>query len=176
MTDVMREYASALFELACEEGSTEETGRALRDVQALMTRYPAWLETLSCPAVDAANRERALEEALGGRVPGVVLSFLKLLSRRGRMSQLGRAAEEYDALCRSARNEKEALVKSAVPLTDGQKEALRARLEKRLGGTVRMQCVCDPALIGGLTVTVDGQVLDGSVKKRLSDMKEVVTP
>ena len=30
--------------------------------------------------------------------------------------------------------------------------------------------------IGGLTVTVDGQVLDGSVKKRLSDMKEVVTP
>ena len=73
MTDVMREYASALFELACEEGSTEETGRALRDVQALMTRYPAWLETLSCPAVDAADRERALEEALGGRVPGVVL-------------------------------------------------------------------------------------------------------
>ena len=68
----------------------------------------------------------------------------------------------------------EAMVKSAVELTDTQKDRLIKSLEKRTGKSVTLKCVVDNTLLGGVAVEIDGQLLDGSVKQNLKRAREVI--
>ena len=51
---------------------------------------------------------------------------------------------------------------------------IKEKLEKSENCDVEMNCTVDKSLIGGVTVEIDGKVLDGSVRSRLSDVKEVM--
>ena len=65
-------------------------------------------------------------------------------------------------------------VYSAVPLSEDQKQKLCNKLKKITKKTVVLDCKIDETLIGGVTVKVDGTIIDGSVKRRLDDIKEVI--
>ena len=47
-------------------------------------------------------------------------------------------------------------------------------MENRIGHRVTLQCSVDPALIGGVRVEVDGKVIDGSIRNKLEQIKEVM--
>ena len=66
------------------------------------------------------------------------------------------------------------MVASAGPLKEAETVALRAALEKKLGRKVVLHCAVDPALIGGMRVEVDNQVIDGSIRNKLQQIKEVM--
>ena len=72
------------------------------------------------------------------------------------------------------KNITKAQVKSAVPLTDTQKDALKEKLEKLSGKTVFIQCDVDSSIIGGLIVEMDGKVINASIHKHLNDVKDVI--
>ena len=64
-----------------------------------------------------------------------------------------------------------ARVLSAVELRPEQIAALEAALSHRLGKPVEVAAGVVPALLGGLYISVEGQVFDGSVKRRLEELK-----
>ena len=101
-------------------------------------------------------------------------SFLSLLCERGKIRELPDCVREYDLLLGVRRRTSTATVVSAVALTEEEKQKLQKKLEAFCRRRVVLVCRCDPSLIGGITVTVDGQVLDGSLKRRLQDVKEVI--
>ena len=84
------------------------------------------------------------------------------------------AIHAYEELHNAAVKLSTAQVTSAVPLTDQEKADLQASLEKKLGRSIRMECSVDEALLGGLVIRVDGRVIDGSLKHRLHEIKEVM--
>ena len=59
-----------------------------------------------------------------------------------------------------------ATVTSAVPLTPGEQEAIRAKLDARHPG-LEYRWQTDPALLAGLTVKVGDDVTDASVRSRI---------
>ena len=59
-------------------------------------------------------------------------------------------------------------------LSEEEKTELKNKLEKRLGRTICLECAIDETLLGGLVVQVDGKVIDGSLKHRLHEIKEVM--
>lgn len=63
-----------------------------------------------------------------------------------------------------------AYVQSAVTLQGHQLTALTAILSKKLNRQVTLSVQTDPSLLGGLSIRVDGRVIDRSVKKQLRDM------
>ena len=67
-----------------------------------------------------------------------------------------------------------ATVTAAAGLTDEEKERLRRALERRSGHSVQLECRVDASLLGGVVVEMDGRVLDGSLRHRLHEIKEVM--
>jgi len=67
-----------------------------------------------------------------------------------------------------------ARVVSSVSLKPGQLCALQAAIEKKLGGPVEISLETDPSLIGGLTIEVDGRVIDHTVKQQLRGLKNAM--
>lgn len=174
MTETSKEYASALFDLAVDSHTENMTQKALHQVRELLCGTPGALETLASPAIPKKERLAMLEQIFGETLPGHVMGFLQVLCGHGHIRHLSECVSAFDDLLDTARKLSTATVVSAVELTDGQKERLQKQLEKRLNRTVRLECSVDASLLGGLVVTVDGRVLDGSLKHRLHEIKEVM--
>ena len=62
----------------------------------------------------------------------------------------------------------EAVVTSAVALSDAQLTALKAKLEKISGKTVELVQKLDASVVAGLRVELEGKQLDGTVQARMS--------
>ena len=174
MTTTSREYAEALFELAVQGNVTEETSEGLETVISALMQTPDYKAMLASPAISKEERLAALDTAFRGKVPDILLAILRMMVARGQVSAIDGMARDYEAFARVFRGESIAYVTSAVPLKEAETVALRAKLEKRLARKIVLQCRVDPALIGGVRVEVDGRVIDGSIRNKLDEIKEVM--
>ena len=174
MAQVIKEYAMALFSLAQETDAVNEISEALDTVSAVMKENPEYTDFLASPNIPKSERTAAIEQAFSGSVPEHVVSFLSILCDRGRIRNLSECISEYRQLCDAANRISVAEISSAVELTENEKSALTKKLEKLCGNSVVLNCTVDPSLIGGMVVSVDGRVIDGSIRHRLHELKEVM--
>ena len=174
MTTTSKEYAEALFELAAGENVLEETSDGLVTVISALKQMPEYRSLLASAAIGKADRLKALDDAFGGKVPNVLMGVLRMMVSRGHIGSLDNMVREYEELSREYRGESTARVLSAVPLKESEATAIRAELERRFGHTVVVQCETDPSLIGGVRVEVDGRVIDGSIRNKLEQIKDVM--
>lgn len=174
MTEQSKAYAEALFALAAETDEQKDCLDGLDLVLSALADNPDYPDLLASPAIPLAQRQAALEQAFGDSVPEQVLSFIGVLCAHGAVRSLPDCVEEYRRLYQAAVALSVATVTSAVPLTEEQKIRLRKNLEKQSGRTVELVCTVDESLLGGITVQLDGKVLDGSLRRRLHDVKEVM--
>ena len=174
MTTTSREYAEALFELAVQGGVTKETSEGLETVVSALLQTPDYRALLASPAIPKEERLAALDAAFRGKIPDILLAILRMMISRGHVSALDSMARDYEEMARGYRGESVAVVTSAVPLKEAEAVALRTRLEKIVAKQIILRCVTDPKLIGGIRVEVDGRVIDGSIRNKLDEIKEVM--
>ncbi len=174
MAQISKEYGAALFMLACERDSKSEYGKALENVKSVFEQNPAYIEFLASPGIAKSERLEAVESAFGGNFPEDVVSFLQLLIEKGRMSCFFEAQEEYQNLLDASEHIQTAKISSAVELTADEKDALKKKLEAMSKNMVNMEYFIDESLLGGVVVEIDGRIIDGSLRKSLSDIKEVI--
>lgn len=68
-----------------------------------------------------------------------------------------------------------AVVTSALPLTDSEKQAMQKDLSARLGGTPAIQYEIDPDILGGLVIRVGDQIIDSSVAGKVEELKKAIS-
>lgn len=173
MTQTEKEYAGALFEIAAQEQRTEEFGEALDTVDSVISESPEYIELLVSPAIPLRERIEAVEQAFGS-LPTDVVSFLKLLCENGRIRSLPQCIEEYRRMAMALSGKAYAGIYSAVALSDEQKRAVCAKLEKMTGKKIEPVYTVDESLIGGLRIEIEGRTYDGSVRHRLQELKDVI--
>ena len=174
MTHTSREYAEALFEMAMEEEKTAEFATGLDLVEAEIAANPGFLSLLASPAISRDERMDALSAAFEKRIPLPELILLRMMVSRGHAKSLREMITCYRELAREHRGESVARVITAVPLTEMEAEQLREKLEKRFKRKMILDCVVDSGLLGGIRVETEGRVLDGSLRTRLQEIKEVM--
>ena len=174
MTTTSREYAEALFELAVQADVTQETSEGVETVISALMQMPEYRALLASPAISKEERLNALDTAFRGKIPDILLAILRMMVARGHVSALSGMARDYEELARGYRGESMAVVTSAVPLKEAETVVLREKLEKKLARKITLQCQVNPDLIGGIRVEVDGRVIDGSIRNKLDEIKEVM--
>lgn len=174
MTELSKDYAEALFALAAEEKQEKAYLDALESVNDLFADNPEYTELLAAPSVPQSERTGLIEQAFGDSLPEQVLSFVQLLCAHGRIRSLPACTEEYRRLYQAAVAMSTAYVTSAVPLTDDEKERLAEKLSALSRCRVELVCAVDESLLGGITVQLDGKVMDGSLRRRLQVVKDVI--
>lgn len=174
MKEISKEYAQALFELGCESGEETVLMRELDGIKALFEQVSDYMSLVSSPAIPLGERLAALGGSLEGNFAEHAVSFVLLLCEKGRMRSLFDCVEEYRRLLDAKNARTVAHVTSAAELTEEQKRSLIERLERTSGAKVTLECEIDPSLLGGVIVNMDGRIIDGSVRRRLLEIKEVM--
>ena len=174
MNEISKEYGTALFALACEENAKHEYASALRTVKELLDESPEYKELISSPAIPLSDRLAIIEQAFSKTVPEHVLSYLQLICEKGRFSCFNESVEQYNALLDASEQISAAKITSAIELTNEEKEKLVSKLESRYHCRISAEYYIDDAMLGGLIVELDGKILDGSLRQRLREVKEVM--
>jgi F-type H+-transporting ATPase subunit delta len=81
------------------------------------------------------------------------------------------ALRDVQAIVADARDRVVAVVQTAAPLSTAQVTALAARLEQGYGRKISINQVVVPSLLGGVRITVGDDVIDGTVRARLDDLR-----
>ena len=162
-----RRYARALLTLSTRHGEIDRAHDELRGLADQMGRDPRVRRFFETPNIARTEKLVFLEERLKPRLCRSIFGLLMVLLRRRRLDHLISIADEFHKMAERAQGITRAVVRSAVSISDAQADALTRALAKRTGLTVKLTREVDPALIGGAIVSLDHQVIDGTLATEL---------
>ena len=108
-----------------------------------------------------------LDRLLVGKVSPVTERLVRNSLTSSHVHSAENEIERLSTAAARRRGRSVAHVVSAVPLTATQERRLVATLERLYGRTMGLQVQVDPAVLGGLVIRVDDEVIDGSIAHRL---------
>ena len=167
-------YAEALFRIVQAEGELETVEDELYRFGKLLESNHELKQALSDKAVDRAERLKLLEDLLADKVSPHTISLLAFVVEQGRARQLPQILDELASLAAEARQSVIAEVRSAVPLDQNQQAQMATALSRATGKKVEVKNLVDPSVVGGVVAKVGETVIDGSVRRRLEQLKEQV--
>lgn len=172
--EIIRGYAEALFRVVQAEGDLELVEDELYRFGKVLESNHELKQALSDQSIDRAQRAKILDELLADKVSVHTLGLLSFVVDQGRGRQLPQILEQTSSLAAEARQAVVAEVRTAVELDDSQQEELARALSKATGKKVEVKVILDPSVIGGVVAKVGDTVIDGSIKRRLDQLKEQV--
>lgn len=167
-------YAQALVALGNAEDAAEAIEADLHTFANAAAGSPELQNTLSDSSMPAANRQQLVEDLLGGKAGKASVAAISMIVGAGRAGDLPEIARAMSSQMAGNRGSAHAEVRSAVPLTDAQVQKLEAALTSKTGRPVSVRVTIDPTVVGGLVTQIDDTVIDGSVRRRLSQMRETL--
>jgi F-type H+-transporting ATPase subunit delta len=129
---------------------------------------------LSNPAVPGDQRSAVVGSLVEGRVEPETLVLLKDSVSNPRGRRLDDALNELVELAAVRRRELLAQVRAAIELSSEQSERLSAVLSRIYGQPVQIQQIIDPTVVGGVSVTINDEVIDGTTVHRLEQARRLL--
>ncbi|MFJ2813765.1 F0F1 ATP synthase subunit delta [Streptomyces sp. NPDC091279] len=172
-----RDLVDALEELADTADLTAaQQANTLDDVEDELFRFGRIVSSstglraaLTDRKATTAAKVELLHRLLGGRADVVTERLVTRLVTAPRGRSLESGLESLSRLAADRRDRMVAVVTSAVPLSDPQKQRLGAALAKLYGRRMHLNLDVDPAVVGGIRVQVGDELINGSLADRIED-------
>ncbi|MDS1270468.1 F0F1 ATP synthase subunit delta [Lipingzhangella sp. LS1_29] len=174
-----RDLADAMERLAVNAlaASVESTGDLgeLEDelfrFERLVQSQPELRDALTRPGVAAHRRRALVEELLEAKVSSAALRLIiqTVVAPRGR--KLEKSLELYGSWVAERAQRRVAVVRTAVPLSDEQQQRLQRLLSEAYGRTVHMNIEVEPDVVGGMSIRIGDDVIDGSIAGKIAALR-----
>ena len=167
---ISRRYAVALFRSV--GGKLEVYFEEAKQLLEVWRKEPGFSRLLLAPHLLTEEKKGFLERFLKGKAEPVWLGFFGLLIDKGRIGFFPQIAENFILLAEEARGIMRARVQTAVRLSPKEVESLKTKLEKKTNRQILLLPEVKPELLGGMVVILKDQIIDGSVRQRLNELRE----
>jgi F-type H+-transporting ATPase subunit delta len=165
-------YAQALFAIAQAEGALDDVEDELFRFARSIDANDDLRDALSDIAIPTENKKALVVDLLDGRVHPKTMMLIEVIIDAGHSREIARIIDDFARIAAESRQSSLAEVRSAVDLTEAQRDSLAKALSKATGRSIELKVVIDPAVIGGVISRIGDQVFDGSVATRLQEAKE----
>ena len=168
-------YADALLAVAAAEDASARVEDELFRIGEALRNNEQLLATLSDRHLPIERRQGVVEDLLGSKASSVTTALVSMVVGTGRGGDLPAIVDE--AVARSAAGRQKALarVRSAIELTSEQRDRLATAIKQSTGTDVEIRVVIDESVLGGVVTEIGDDVIDGSVRRRMSQLRENLT-
>jgi F-type H+-transporting ATPase subunit delta len=147
-------------------GEAKRLADELFAVQQAVQETPELRDALSDPARTTEDKAGLVDTLLGGKaLPATVTLTKQALA--GTYRTASAALGEYQKVAASVADEGTAVIRVAAPLSEAETTRLATALARKYGREVHLNVVVDPAVVGGIKVSIGDDVIDGTVSSRL---------
>ena len=156
---------------ASEAGQLDDVEDELFRFGQLVAGNPQLRSALSSPVAPAELKRQLLDTLLDGKVTGTSLRLITQAAVHPRGRSLDASLTEYARLVAEWRQRLIAVVRVAVPLSDSERDRLAAALAAAFGHGIHLDVLLDPGVLGGISVRIGDEFIDGSVASRLAALR-----
>ncbi len=178
LVTIARPYAEAVFRIAREKNVLTSWADALANLDAVVADVRVQ-SLIGDPNVSADQIEGLVLGVIGDKldagIAGEARNFIHVLVGNGRLEVTPQIRSLFDDLKREHEGVLEAIVISALPISDDHVKPLIASLEAKFKRRITARVEVDSQLIGGVKIVVGDKVIDATVRGRLDAMAATLT-
>ena len=169
---VSENYGEALFSLALEKGLIDSLMEEIQGVQSIFEKNPGFPRLMNHPNVGRDEKMTVLSNVFESKISDTLFGFFRVLIHKGRYGAIDSIFAYYTERYKEYHRIGVAYVKSAVELTDEQKQKIEKKLlETTAYEKMEMHFDVESELIGGLVIRIGDRVVDSSVRTKLDGLQ-----
>lgn len=165
---VASRYATALFELAREQGALDVVSA---DVDSIAAQLQSGAARELFDRRTSAERRLALVEAMSAKLHKLTANLVRLLAARRRLEVLHGLPAAFRRCVLTEKGQVEGVVESARPIGGGELAEIAVAVGSLLQKQVLLTSRLNPELLAGVRVFVDNRLIDQSAVGRLESLR-----
>jgi len=165
-------YTKALMSIAQENNTTEKISNDLKEVVELFEKNSDIEGFFVSPIVKKEDKKDILEKSFKGKIDENFYNFLSVLVDKNRMYILPAVENIFREKISKMANILEVEAQSVIPLDENMQNILKEKMEKITQKKVILKNKINKEILGGLVLSFDGKVIDGSVKAQLAGLQK----
>ena len=170
-----KRYALALYDVAEEKGKVDEFLKDFEDIVNLFKNNKECKTLISHPDISTKEKRDIFIKMFKGKIDDQLLSFLLILIDKGRIEFAEEKFKEMKKIFLKRNNALTVEVRTTIPLEQDDRDNLTNKLRNTYGKQIMLSEKIDKSLIGGVYLRVGNNVIDGTIKNKLEELKEFVT-
>jgi F-type H+-transporting ATPase subunit delta len=168
--EVVEVYSRSLLQVVKASGRVQEYVDESIALRGVYLGVPAFQVFLEAPSIRDQDKALLVERVFGrGKLLPLLFNFLRLLIRKKRMLLLPDILEDFRIKAEEQLGLVVGKVVTAIPLDAGRQARLKQMLESVTGLRFVFDYKVDPGVLGGVLVTYQDVMIDGTLRGRLAD-------
>lgn len=167
-------YSKSLFELAENQQLVEAVKNDFDALNSIINSDKDLWAFLISPGFSFTQKKQLIEKACAG-FDALTLNFLFVMLAHNKTQSLPYIIEKYEKLYKRYNNFYDIKVTVSRALNPDETQDIKSDLAKAVNSEkILLETSVDPAIMGGIIIRYDGQIIDNSIRGRLYRAVETV--
>ena len=166
-------YAKTLLDLAVDQKKLDVVLSDVRGFQEASKNRDLFL-LLKSPIVRTDKKLVILKEIFDGKLDPLTMSFVNIITKKGREMYLPEITDEFIALYNTYSSISKVTITTAEKLDDAELAKIKAKLavSKETLDNLQIETKINPSIIGGFIIEIGDKLYDASVAHKLDELKK----
>lgn len=166
-------YARSFMQLAEEKALLEALKADIEGILNSILKSKELNNFLQSPLVKIDKKKSIIEEIFKGKVNDLTLKFLLQITDHKREALLKTICQEFIKQYNHSHNIATVSLTTASALNEAQRKEIVDFVKNSYNfSSIQLEEIVDEDLIGGLILRIDDQQIDGSIRRKLQDIKQ----
>ena len=164
-------YAKALLSLSNDKNFADKTYSDMQLIAATIEGSNELQMVLESTIIKSEVKKNALLAIFENNISAISIKLIDLLIENKRLADFGSVASQYISLFDSLSGKQNAVVTTAIPLTDAIKKQVLAKVKELTGKEAILENEINPDILGGFILRVGDVQYDASIANKLTVLK-----
>ena len=175
MSQVADRYASALYDVCQQKGTTAKVLDGLVALGDIMVASPDIEGALTSPLISNDDKVKTLKAAMAANLTPELESFFQLIAKNNRFSSIPGIVTAFKNQVEQTSGVMSGVVRSATELSADEKKNLQKVIEDKLERKVQLSYTLDKDMIGGVEARVGSYIFEDSIKSHMQNLNDFIT-
>ncbi len=166
-----KRYAEGFIASARDTVGLKAIVREFKALKNIIRENPEFKSFLESMEVTYSEKSVFIDKTLDGNFSAEMRDFLRLLLEKRRFNIIV-LISDYVRITYAHGEALDAILRTSYPLDTEVIQSIKNKLETKFGKKLNLYVNLDASLLGGIQVRVGNTIIDGSVRKRLQELRE----